>query len=156
MALPNNQRHNDLAAGFKWLASCFFNEYNNDYDSVPTNIVLVETNKRKYSVDNLVALRHFAAHGQAASDEVAPGAYKFGYIDFEILLHMPPLIANGLEKYWKELQDSEDLCNSLATAKIIPFRGWPVRQSWLLFEADARGEYRSVEDIFSCFDWSVS
>jgi hypothetical protein len=146
----------DLSAGFKWLASCFFVDYEDVYERVPTNIVLIQTGKYKYSINNLIALRHFAAHGQATSKEVAPGTFEFGFIDFEILEHMPHLIASGLEKFWKELMDSEDLCNKLAFAKVIVLRGWPVLQSWRLFEVNERGKYHSVEDIFNRFNWHIS
>jgi hypothetical protein len=119
----------DLESGFKWLASAFFENYHADYKGVPEGVVLIQTSKYMYSISNLVALRHFAAHGQAASQEVSMGAYRFGYIDYEILAHMPHLVASGMEKYWSDLQSDEDLCNNLAEAKIIALRKWPVFQS---------------------------
>lgn len=146
---------NDISIGFKWLASTSLDDYKDDYESVPENIVFVQTNHYMYSIKNLVALRHFAAHGQATSHEIGKGAYAFGYIDYEILSHMPTYIAAGLERYWKELQTSAELCNRLAAANVITLRHWPISQSWALFEADQKGVYHSVEEIFNRFDWHV-
>jgi len=103
----------------------------------------------------LVALRHFAAHGQATSKVTVPGVYKFGDIDYEILGKMPPLIAEGLERYWGQLQKEEDLCNKLARANVLALRNWPVLRSWLLFEKDASGKYYSITEIFNRFDWVI-
>jgi hypothetical protein len=147
---------NDLETGFKWLASSFFEQYKDSYLSVPPSIVLVQTNQYKYAISNLVALRHFSAHGQATSREITKGYYEFGYIDFEILEHFPPLIAVGLERYWSKLRNDEGLCNRLASANIIALRKSPVFRSWSLFEKDPSGVYYSIEEIFNRFDWTVS
>jgi hypothetical protein len=145
----------DLITGYKWLASTFFVDYRNDYESVPNGLVFVQTSKFMYSILNLVALRHFAAHGQATSREVGVSGYEFGYIDFEILAHMPPLLAKGLDEYWSRLQASEALCNNLAKAKVIAFRNTPINISWSLFEAVATGKYYSINEIFNRFNWQV-
>lgn len=147
---------NDLETGFKWLASSFFEQYKDSYKSVPPSIVLIQTKQYMYAISNLVALRHFSAHGQATSKEIAKGYYEFGYIDYEILEHFPRLLANGLEKYWKKLQNDEDFCNQLANANIIALRKSPVSRSWSLFERDMSGNYYSIEEIFNRFDWKVS
>ena len=118
-------------------------------------IVLVQTSKYMYSISNLVALRHFAAHGQATSKEVAKNSYAFGYIDYEILEQFPLLLANGLESYWHELQSSDILCNNLAKADIIALRKLPVFLSWSMFEKDSEGIYHSVAEIFRKFSWKV-
>ena len=145
----------DLTTGFKWIASSFFEPYKADYESVPTNVVLIQTSKYMYQISNLVALRHLAAHGQAASRNIKDRHYEFGYIDYEILAQFPHLVASGLEKYWHELQRDENLCNRLAKAKIIALRKWPVFLSWTLFEANSFGVYHSIEEIFNRFDWAV-
>lgn len=145
----------DLEAGFQWLASTHFDDYHGDYLSVPKNIVLVQTGKYMYSIDNLVALRHFAAHGQATAEQDASGHYQFGYIDYEILAHMPPLLANGLDAYWAALRSDEFLCNCLAKARVIALRKWPVFLSWSKFEKDDAGKYHSIGEIFSEFNWVI-
>ncbi|MGB3905233.1 MAG: hypothetical protein WBB22_09940 [Anaerolineae bacterium] len=81
--------------------------------------------------------------------------YQFGNMDYELLTMMPQVIAQGVERYWGELQRSEALCNKLARANIIAFRNWPVFKSLSLFDRDDRGHYRSITEIFSQFDWRV-
>lgn len=148
----------DLKTGFKWLAASFFEQYKNAYENVPPEIVLIQTSKYMYSISNLIALRHFAAHGQATTHEIRTREntyYDFGYIDYEILAHFPPLLASGLAKYWHELQNNDVLCNNLARAKVIALRKWPVFLSWSLFERDSTGVYHSISEIFGKFKWKV-
>jgi len=145
----------DLRSGFKWLGASYFEPYKNAYENVPDEIVLVQTSKYMYSISNLVALRHFAAHGQATSREIAKNSYAFGYIDYEILEQFPPLLADGLESYWHELQSNDILCNNLAKADIIALRKLPVFLSWSLFQKDAEGVYHSIAEIFRRFSWKV-
>lgn len=133
----------DIKAGFKWLAS-------SSYENVPDDYVLIKASgSNGYTIEWLIHLRHFAAHGQAASK------YQFGNIDYEILSRMPPLIANGLERYWNGLGQNDTYCNRLAKAKIIALRNWPVLKSWLLFERNEHGVHHSITEIFSKFDWRV-
>jgi len=146
---------NDLKSGFKWLGASYFKPYKNSYADVPDDIILVKTSIYDYSINNLVALRHFAAHGQATSKEVAKNSYAFGNIDYGILEQFPSLLANGLESYWHELQTSEVLCNNLAKADIIALRKLPVFLSWSMFEKDSKGIYHSVAEIFKRFSWKV-
>ncbi len=138
----------DLKTGFKWLATSAI-------EQLTDNSILIETSRQKCSIGMLAALRHFAAHGQATSEKTDRDAYKFGELDYEILGKMPPLIADGLERYWNELQHSDDLCNKLAEANILALRSWPVKKSWILFEKDASGVYHSITEIFNRFDWNI-
>jgi hypothetical protein len=141
-------RTSDLKTGLKWLA-------NTSYPAVPDSHVLITTSRYDYTIEMLAALRHFAAHGQATSRVTDGGTYQFGNIDYEILSEMPPLIADGMERYWNLLQSDDDLCNRLASANVIALRSWPVLRSWILFEADELGRYRSITEIFEQFDWSA-
>jgi len=138
----------DLKIGFKWLAS-------SSPDSISDNYVLIKTSSYEYTVEMLAALRHFAAHGQATSEKTDKGEYKFGRIDYEILEKLLPHLAEGLDRYWHELQRSELLCNKLAKANIISLRDWPVLKSWILFEKDEHGAYHSIAEIFKRFNWQV-
>lgn len=149
----NNNK--DLKTGFKWLGASFFEDFKDRYEEFPDNIILIQTAAYMYTVPQLVALRHLAAHGQATSDKTIYGDYKFGYIDYEILGQFPALLAKGLENYWTKLQTDEELCNRLAKANIIALRKWPVFLSWSLFEADSSGNYLSIEQIFSKFNWKI-
>lgn len=136
-------------AGFKWLV-------NSDHESVNNDQVLLHTSNQEYSINNLVALRNFAAHGQATNIEIEQSIFK---VDYEILEKIRPLLADGLARYWNELihgNNAEGLCNRLAKANIIRFRQWPIFLSWSLFERDEFGEYHGVAEIFNRFDWHVN
>jgi len=130
----------DIVTGFRWLIPPI-------YSFPKGSDVLLETSSGPYTIGRLVGLRHYSLHGQATP--------KPPYmLDYEILGKIKPLLADGLERYWGELQNSDDLCNNLAKANIIPFRDSPVLTSWVLFEKDGDGRYHSVEDIFNRFNWS--
>lgn len=138
----------DLKTGLKWLVS-------SSYNTIPDTQVVVTTTSRSHTVESLAALRHFAAHGQATSRKTAAGTRQFGKIDYEVLSMMPPLLADGLQRYWQELLDHESRCQKLAEANIIALRSSPVLRSWILFEKDASGRYPKVLEIFSRFDWRI-
>lgn len=139
----------DVKVGFKWLVR-------SAYESVPDDHVLIKTSNFEYTIDMLTDLRHFAAHGQAASKKMDEGTYLFRRIDYEILGEMSPLLADGLARYWNELIHDESLCNRLARANIIRLREWPIVLSWTRFDRDEFGEYHGVADIFKRFDWRVN
>lgn len=145
----------DLETGFRWLGSSYFKDFKDNHEGFPDYVVLIHTPSYLYTVPQLAALRHLSAHGQATSDKTKHGDYKFGYIDYEILAQFPSLLAKGLENYWTKLRTDENLCNRLAKANIIALRKWPVFLSWSLFEADSSGNYLSIEEIFSKFDWKI-
>ena len=110
---------------------------------------LAATLNRQHTVRELVALRHFASHGQATSDPPLTG------IDYDLLGYFPKLLAAGLEQWWKDLQDDDKPCNQLAKANVLPLRYWPVQKSWIMFEQDASGRYPSITEIFGEFDWTL-
>jgi hypothetical protein len=139
----------DLKTGFKWLVSSSPESISDDY-------VLIKTSNYEYTIEMLAALRHFAAHGQATSQKTGKGEYKFGRIDYEILEKLLPYLAEGLDRYWHELQHSEPLCNKLAKANIISLRDWPVLKSWILFEKDEHSVYHSIAEIFKRFNWHLT
>jgi hypothetical protein len=134
----------DLQSGYLWLA-----KYENHR---PLNItdIFLETAKNTFTIEELIALRHFSVHGQATAKHnqhnnvVRP-------IDSETLSHMPPKLAH----YWFYLVNDEIFCNKLAKANIIPLREWPVFQSLSMFEKDINGRYKSVCDIFNLFNWNL-
>jgi hypothetical protein len=139
----------DVKVGFKWLV-------NSMYETVPDDYVLIKTSNHDYTIEMLIALRNFAAHGQATSRKIDQVAHRFDEIDYEILGEMPPLLADGLARYWDELMRDASLCNRLAKANIIGFRKWPVFLGWSLFERDESGVYHGVAEIFNKFDWHVN
>lgn len=138
----------DLKTGLRWLAS-------SDQVGLTDDTVLIKTSGREYTVDMLTALGHYAAHGGIKTKRESGGTHHFGEIDPEILEKMPSLLAEGLERYWSELQSSELLCNKLAEARIIALKNWPVLESWLLSDQGRNGALSPITDVFSKFDWSV-
>jgi hypothetical protein len=138
----------DLKTGFGWLA-------NSDQLGLNDDTVLIKTSGREYTVDMLTALGHYAGHGGIKTKRESGGTHHFGEIDPEILEEMPSLLAEGLERYWSELQSSELLCNKLAEARIIALQNWPVLESWLLSDGGHNGALPPITDVFSKFDWSV-
>lgn len=148
LGVANTRRSEEsLKTGLKWLHS-------SSYATTPDSHQLIRTNSGIYDIETLAHLRHFAAHGQAT---VSPSSAIHGLpdIDLEILGHLPPLIADGLERWWNELQHSEGLCNALAKSNVIAFRTWPVFNILRLFERDALGRYRSITEIFTEFNWET-
>jgi len=159
----------DLKFGFKWLASWDEPE---KYLIVSDKHELIETNTRSYTIQELITLRHFAAHGQGRMGE-SSRAKNITNVDIHILMKMPFLIKNGLEVYWSRLQGysgndlvsertwnefAEFLCNTLAKANITPFRDWPVFRSWSLFDPNSNRPHPSITEIFERFEieWFVS
>lgn len=144
----------DIETGFKWLASAPSKNLS-EYTTIPLDRILVTTTNSPYSIDELIALRNFAAHGQAILKQTRETAFNSNIVDQEILAHMPPLLAKGLEKYWMGLINDTALCDSLAKANVLPFHASHILRSWKLFEADRYGRYHSVEEIFSEFKWKA-
>jgi hypothetical protein len=117
----------NLKASFKWLMS-------SDTGQTGGATTVITTGMGQYTIDELVHLRHFAAHGQATGIGIRQ-------VDPEILAHIAPRLSAGLDRYWEELKESEELCNKLGAANIIRFRDWPVSSSWGLFERDENGQH---------------
>lgn len=141
---PQRRCPSDLLEGFRWLANAYYR------GQVPNDII--QTSERRYTIDDLVALRHFAAHGQATT------RYQLQNIDYEILEKLKPLMMEGLDTYWETLKDGDqDLSNNLARANVLGFRALPVRVILELFSPDpTTGEYLSVLKLFSRFNWKVT
>lgn len=111
--------------------------------------VVMRTNHIPYSLNDIVGLRNYVAHGQATSE-----AFR---IDIEFLDTFPARLANALERYWNALQQDMELCNKLAKANILPVRSGPVAKLWNLLEWDERNQkYHTMTEVFSRFDWQVN
>ena len=130
----------NLTRGFGWLIEC------TSRPELASNIV-VKTNHHEYSSKELIALRHFAAHGQAT-------VKRLDFIDIELLDTFPQLIGNGMERYWNLLQQDITMCNHLAKANIIPvgLRSAPLSKMWRFFQE----EQKNVTDTFCQFNWHVN
>lgn len=78
-----------------------------------------------YTVENLVQLRHFAAHGQAVA--------KVHDIDYQVLEGCPGPFGDAVEKYWALLISDEDTCDQLAQAQITPLQPSRIESVWRQF-----------------------
>jgi hypothetical protein len=111
----------DIRTGFKWLARPEISSFS----SVSDDQVLVITyapwgsKNRDYRIKELVAMRHFAAHGQASKE----GLPAF---DYNILREIPRILGNGMEEYLKALESHRELCIQLAKARVVPYRERPI------------------------------
>ena len=134
----------DLRTGLKWLAAPALN----DYINIPDTQILFETPITSYSIDDLIMLRHFTAHGQSTVRQDIPP------FDFFVLEQISPKLPHAMEFYWALLRQNELMCNRLAQANIRPYRNHPVFDSLFSFSADENGNYLSIGEVFSKFDWS--
>lgn len=134
----------DIAAGFRWLAQPDVNSY----ELVPMEQILVATITAGYTIRALVAMRHFAAHGQATSKGKLPE------FDYTILGEMPPLLARGMEEYLHGLESNNSLCNQLAMANVVPYRSRPVFDLLWQCHGKTRPFSTSVGEAIRSFDWT--
>jgi hypothetical protein len=135
----------DLETGFKWLAS----PSANNYQSISQDQTLISTIVNpKYSIKDLVDLRHFEAHGQAINQS---SIHDFDYL---LLGEMPSFVAKGMENYLSELRSSGDLCNHLAQASITPFRNRPIFDGIWGLQADVYNYPSSVARFIEKQDWT--
>ena len=138
----------DLQAGFKWLA-------NSEKLGLHDDTVVIKTRRQKYTVDMLTALGHYAGLLQPGAKRGSRGMRHAGTIDPEVLEKMPPLLAEGLEQYWKKLQNSERMCNRLAQARVLGLKDWPVLGNWMLRDGGDGASVPALSDTFTKFNWSL-
>jgi len=106
---------------------------------------LFETPHFSYSVNDLVALRHYSAHGQAVADNLPS-------VDSKLLERFPKQIGCAMETYWSTLQSNVEYCQSLGDALIDPYpdRVEPLRKTLDYF---SRG--LAAGDLFYKLNWQV-
>ena len=134
----------NILAGFQWLAAPAIILYS----KIPQKHILIETSLARYSLSDLIMLRHFTTRGQATTTQEIPD------FDYSILEPISKILAPAMESYWSSLINSELLCNSLAQANIKPYRNRPIFDCLLSFRADACGRYPSIRDAFAKYDWT--
>ncbi|MBN1315792.1 MAG: hypothetical protein JXA42_10000 [Anaerolineales bacterium] len=103
--------------------------------SDPDNIIVVSTSHQNYSISDLVAMRNFTAHGQAANNALP------ARIDSELMGNFPQLLGNAMENYWSSLQNDTHYCENLAKANIRPLvnRYEPIAKITTLFSIGCAG-----------------
>lgn len=138
----------NLAVGFHYLARP---DPHPPPKSLPKSeqgiVVVAKTNIYQYTVADLVALRHYSAHGQATSQDNLPG------IHIELLDTFPRLIGDAMEVYWNGLQTQGEYCTRMGTAKFEPYgnRIEPLRHTFEYFSTPGN----SIGSLFYRLDWQV-
>lgn len=110
-------------------------------------MIVAKTEFFEYTVADLVALRHFAAHGQATTKKKLRG------IDLELMDTFPKLVGNAMETYWRGLQKDDEYCRRLGDAKFDPLSGreYPLKHILEYFSMPGN----SAGSLFYRFDWRV-
>lgn len=139
----------DIRAGFQWLAQPDMSSYANVRERhllVTTTTSWGSTN-REYPIRELVAMRHFATHGQAGSIDLPD-------FDYSILGEMLPILAKGVEEYLKALESSPEPCVQLAKARVVPYRNRPIFETlWQCHGRDQSFPVAVGNALRKC-DWS--
>jgi hypothetical protein len=129
----------NLSRGYTWLI-----DHNNVI--VDENAVVVRTTSREYTIEDLIALRNFAAHGQAMAMSMPWD------LDHELLAPFPRLFGDGMEHYWFQLQNSEEVCRNLARTRLIAIQGGPILHMWRFFGPMKQ----SAGGPFYQFNWRIT
>src|ERR1700690_1205882 len=148
---------NDLTNGFKWLAKPSLESS----PEITAEYILVKTPNFSYRIKDLVALRHFTAHGQA-NINLEPGDVDFHFPDpfalhFEFdplpLGELHPKFASAIEEYLLQLVSSETLSTNLATASIVPLLSQRILQAVLLLISNGGSFPANVGVEIRKMDW---
>lgn len=124
--------------------------------NIPTNTEVVATS-RSYTVQDLINLRNYAAHGQStvgekdASGKRIP-ASKLPGIERDLFGKLPEKMENAIDTYWAALQNDTEHCRRLAKARIDPYRNrvGPLQHVICYF---AQLPYQSAGSLFHRFKW---
>jgi hypothetical protein len=137
------RQRDNLPVGFHYLASPAPVPPSTQVDR---STVVVSTNIRQYTIDDLIALRNFAAHGQATAPAL-PGLHN------ELLDPFPNLMGRAMENYWSGLQTNRDLCQRLASARVGAYanRSQPLKETFRYFSLPSS----TIGSLFSALDWHV-
>jgi hypothetical protein len=117
----------------------------------------VVTTSGPYTVQDLIDLRNYAAHGQStvgrrdATRKTVPMSSPPG-ITRELFDPLPQKTGRAVETYWTRLQYDTDHCRRLARARIDPYsnRTAPLRH---VIEYFGQEPYQSAGSLFDRFEW---
>lgn len=139
----------DIKIGFQWLAQPSINSYMkvSDNQVLVTTYTSWGTRNREYKIKELVAMRHFAAHGQSSADDLPD-------FDYNIFGAMPPLLARGVEEYLRALESRAEPCAQLAKARIEPYRSRPIFDTLWRYHRHDQSFPTIVGDVLRKYDWS--
>lgn len=122
----------------------------------------IETNNKIYEVEDLIALRNLAAHGQGVAS--AEGAVKAVFLDVELLDKFPDKLMKAFDDYYKLLFESKQKRwrRNLAKAGIHPVHYVNPENSGRAFHLPIRYAYRNLiavkrlpSQALITIDWQV-
>ena len=124
--------------------------------NIPMNTEVVRTS-RPYTVQDLIDLRNYAAHGQSTvgkkdtSGKWVPVSPPPG-IERELFGRLPEKMGSAIETYWTGLQCDDKHCGKLANARIDPYSN---RVGPLNHVIDYFGQkpYPAAGSLFYKFKW---
>jgi len=134
----------DLTAGFQWVAQPLWTTY----AEVVDEFVIVKDSNFPHTISDLVALRNFAAHGQAVNQS------EVQEFDYLVLGRLQPHFAAAMEAYLALLVTSDEAAANLARANISPFRGRPILDGAWPFAPGPDSFPRSVGEAIRGMDWN--
>ena len=136
----------NLRVGFWYLFYPTLEPSPRSLDRATAAAVLFTTPSFSYTVDGLVALRHYSAHGQAVGDNL-PG------VDNKLLERFPKQMGVAIETYWSALQENVEYCHRLGDALIDPYanRAEPLKKTLAYFTQGL-----AAGDLFDRLNWRVS
>lgn len=108
---------------------------------------LIITSHNEYTIEDLVALRHYTLHGQATVDGPFVG------VDNELLAQFPSLIVRAMEVFYSSLQQEVEMCQRMGEAEIGAYgnRIEPLKNILNYFSQQGT----SMTSYFDCLDWTV-
>jgi len=144
----------NLNVGFHYLAKPNPAPLLND---IPMGIDVVKTS-RSYSIQDLIDLRNYAAHGQSTvSEKDANGKKRIPKsnlpgIERELFGKLPHKMGQAIDIYWLALVNDVEHCRRLAKARIDPYnnRIGPLHHVISYF---GQIPYQSAGSLFNKFDW---
>ena len=124
--------------------------------AIPTEIEVVKTG-RSYSIQDLIDLRHYAAHGQATVGEKDISGKKVPKTDLPgiergLFSKLPDKTGRAIDIYWEALLTDVEHCRRLAKARIDPYanRIDPLKH---VIDYFSLRPYQSAGSLFSRFNW---
>ncbi len=111
----------DLRAGFHYLAKP---SRTPRLSKIPGTTQVVSTSRRSYTVQDLIDLRNYVAHGQSTTRRGARGRrIPLGApgVDNDLLSCLRKKMGDAMETYWASLQDIKRRCRMLGKARIDPY-----------------------------------
>jgi hypothetical protein len=128
-------------------------------NNIPKGIEVVNTN-RSYSIQDLIDLRNYAAHGQSTVGEKDTTSGKRGPksilpgIGRDLFDKFPDRMGKAIDVYWIALLNDGEHCRNLAKARIDPYNN---RIAPLKYVIDYFGQipYQPAGSLFNRFNWET-